>query len=187
MIAGTLLDDLSKKWWALLLRGICAILFGLLAFAMPGLTVATLVMVYGIYAIFDGIFAIWTGATSRAWGLLLSGVISLLAGIYMFAAPVGAAAILIYVIAFWAILRGIMEIISAIQVRKLIENEWMLILGGVLSILFGVVLFSSPAAGAIGMIWLIGAFAILYGIVMIILAFRLKSLPERVRDAVKGA
>ena len=186
-MVGSILEGLANKWWALLLRGICAILFGLLAFAMPGLTVATLVMVYGIYAIFDGIFAIWTGATSRAWGLLLSGVISLLAGIYMFVAPVGAAAILIYVIAFWAILRGIMEIIAAIRVRKLIENEWMLILGGILSILFGVVLFSRPGAGAVGMIWLIGAFAFIYGIVMIILAFRLKGLPNRVQNAVKGA
>jgi uncharacterized membrane protein HdeD (DUF308 family) len=187
MIVGTLLDDLSKKWWALLLRGIFAILFGLLAFAMPGITIASLVLLYGIYVFADGIFAIWAGATARAWGLVLSGVVSVLAGIYMFVSPAGAARILIYVIAFWAILRGILEIYSATLVRKVIDNEWMLVLGGILSILFGVALFLSPAAGALGMVWLIGAFAIIYGVVMIILAFRLKSLPERVRNAVKGA
>jgi uncharacterized membrane protein HdeD (DUF308 family) len=187
MIAGTFLDDLSKKWWALLLRGICAILFGLLAFAMPGLTIASLVLLFGIYAFADGLFAIWAGGAARAWGLVLLGVISLLVGIYTFVSPARAAAALIYVIAFWAIVRGIMEIVSAIQVRRVIDNEWMLIIGGILSILFGIALFMSPAAGALGMIWLIGTFAIIYGIVMIILAFRLKGLPERVRAAVKGA
>lgn len=183
----TLLDGLSQKWWVLLLRGILAILFGILAFTMPGLTIASLVMLLGVYFLVDGIVAIWAGGTAGAWGIVLSGIVGVIAGIYTFMSPGAAAVGLIWVIAIWAVVRGILEIVAAIQVRKEIENEWMLILGGVFSIIVGIWLFLRPGAGALGMMWLIGSFAIIYGIVMIVLSFRLKSLPGRLRSAVKGA
>src|SRR5262249_51185304 len=139
------------------------------------------------YAISDGITAIWAGGTARAWGLVLSGIVSVIAGCYAFAYPGAAAVGLVWAIAIWAVFRGILEITVALQVRKVIQNEWMLILGGIFSILFGICLFLQPGAGALGLVWLIGTFAIIYGIVMCILAFRLKSLPGRAREALKGA
>jgi len=187
MIINTLLEGLSKRWWVLLLRGVLTIVFGVVAFTMPSLTITTLVLVFGVYAVFDGITAIWVGGSARAWGLLLSGVVSLIAGSYAFVYPAAAAVALVWAIAFWAVFRGSLEVIVAIQVRKLIENEWMLILAGISSILLGIVLFLRPGAGALGLIWLIGTFAIIYGVVICLLAFRLKSLPGRVQDAVKGA
>src|SRR5262245_44691114 len=131
----TLLDGLSQRWWVLMLRGVLAILFGLCAFAWPGLTIASLVLLLGVYFLIDGVVAIWAGGTAGAWGIVLSGIVGVIAGIYTFLYPGAAAVSLIWVIALWAVIRGILEIVAAIQIRKVVDNEWMLILGGIFSIL----------------------------------------------------
>ena len=172
-------NALAKNWWVLLIRGLLAVVFGILAFVLSGSTLLTLVLLYGIYALADGLTAFWVGGRSRAWWLLLVGVLGIIVGILTFIYPGITAVALLYLIAGWAIVRGIFEIIAAIQLRKEISYEWMLVLGGILSILFGVVLIVNPAAGALAMISVIGAYALVFGLVMIVLAFRLRGLPKR--------
>lgn len=174
-----ILHGLAKNWWALLLRGIASIVFGVLAFAWPGITILSLVILYGAYALVDGAFALYAaisgngGAGSR-WWLAIVGIAGILAGLYAFFLPGAAALILLTLIAAWAVVSGVFEIVGAIRLRKEIDNEWMLILHGVLTVLFGVVLFAMPGAGAIAMIWVIGAYAIAAGVILSALAFRLK-------------
>lgn len=175
-----LVDALSKNWWVALLRGIFAVLFGILAFALPALTLAALVLLYGVYALADGLTALWVGGKARSWWLLLSGVLGVIVGILTFIYPGITAVALLYLIAAWAIVRGIFEIISAIRIRRIISNEWIFILGGILSIVFGGVLVANPVAGALAMVWVIGAFALVFGVLMIVLAFRLRGLPRHV-------
>jgi uncharacterized membrane protein HdeD (DUF308 family) len=174
-----ILHSLAKNWWALLLRGLASIVFGVLAFAWPGITILSLVILYGAYALVDGVFALYAaisgngGAGSR-WWLAIVGIAGILAGLYAFFLPGPAALILLTLIAAWAIVSGVFEIVGAIRLRKEIDNEWMLILHGLLSVLFGVVLFAMPGAGAVAMIWVIGAYAIAAGVILSALAFKLK-------------
>jgi len=173
-----ILSAFAKNWWVLLVRGLIALLFGITAFVWPGLTLLTLALIYGAYAFVDGFTAIWVGGTSHAWGLLLFGVLGLVVGIYTFFFPGITAMALLYLIAAWAIVRGVFEIVTAIQLRKAISNEWILILGGVISILFGALLIVRPLAGALAVVWIIGLYAMLFGVLMITLAFRLRGLAQ---------
>jgi uncharacterized membrane protein HdeD (DUF308 family) len=138
---------LARNWWLLLIRGILAVLFGLMAFAWPTLTLVTLVLLYGAYAFVDGLTAIWVGVSSRAWGVLLFGILGVIVGIYTFFYPGVTAIALLYLIAAWTIVRGIFEIVTAIQLRKEISYEWALIVSGLISIIFGIVLLANPGAG----------------------------------------
>jgi uncharacterized membrane protein HdeD (DUF308 family) len=183
MLTATLVRTLAERWWVWLLRGIVAILFAVLAFAQPGITLASLVLLYGAYALVDGCFAVSAGIMTKTWGLILSGVLGIVAGILTFAYPGITALVLLYIIAFWAILTGILEIIAAVRFRKEIENEWMLLIGGALSVLIGLWMIARPGVGALSVIWLIGCYALLYGILMIALAFRLKGLGARLSPA----
>jgi uncharacterized membrane protein HdeD (DUF308 family) len=174
-----ILHGLAKNWWALLLRGLASIVFGVLAFAWPGITILSLVILYGAYALVDGVFALYAGVSGNGaggsrWWMAIVGIAGILAGLYAFFLPGSAALILLTLIAAWAIVSGVFEIIGAIRLRKEIDNEWMLILHGVLTVLFGVLLFAMPGAGAVAMVWVIGAYAIAAGVIMIALAFRLK-------------
>ncbi|MCA3559810.1 MAG: HdeD family acid-resistance protein [Aestuariivirga sp.] len=169
---------LAKNWWMLALRGLAAIVFGILAFAWPGITILSLVMLYGAYAFVDGVFsivaAIGGGTPTPRWWLAVVGVLGILAGIISFANPVLVGLYLLWFIGAWAIVSGVMEIIGAVRLRKEIDNEWWLILHGVLSVLFGIFLFAEPLTSALALIWVIGAYAIAAGVIMIALAFRLK-------------
>src|SRR5215831_13152755 len=175
-----LLSVLSRNWWALAIRGILALLFGIMAFGWPGITLGVLVLLFGAYVIWDGIFAIASAIThkgkeTRWWALLIEGILGIAAGILTFTWPGLTALVLLYIIAFWAIVTGIFEIIAAFELRKEIKNEWLLVLGGIASIVFGVLLLFYPGAGALAVAWWIGAYAIFFGVMMLGLAFRLRS------------
>jgi uncharacterized membrane protein HdeD (DUF308 family) len=177
----TMLRTLAQNWWAIVLRGVFAVLFGLGAFFWPGITLAVLVLLFGGYLFLDGILAVlWALARRRAgpfpWGVFLAGLASLAAGVVTLLWPGVTALALLYVIAVWAVVRGIFEIVAAFHLRRELSNEWLLALNGALSVLFGVLLIVAPGAGALAVLWLIGSFAIIVGIVMIVLGFRLKGL-----------
>lgn len=174
-----ILHGLAKNWWAVLLRGLAAIVFGILAFAWPGITIWSLIIVWGAYALVDGVFAIISAVTGGTpaprWWMAVVGVIGILAGIVAFANPGLTALTLLMLIAAWAIVSGIFEIVGAIRLRKEIDNEWLLILHGVISVLFGLFVWLQPGEGALAIIWVIGAYAIIAGIILCVLAFRLRS------------
>lgn len=175
----TLLQALGRTWWLVLLRGLAAIVFGVLAWAWPGATLITLVLFWGAYALVDGIAALVGGWHAKdsgkpMWPVVLVGVIGIAAGIFTFVQPEVTAVALLILIAVWAIVQGVFEIVAAIRLRKEMKNEWLLILSGALSVLFGVFMIASPGAGAMAVLWLIGVFAIAYGALLVILAFKLK-------------
>jgi uncharacterized membrane protein HdeD (DUF308 family) len=183
MLTATLVRALAERWWVWLLRGIVAILFAVLAFTQPGMTLAVLVLLYGAYALADGIFAVSAGVLTRTWGLILSGAFGIIAGILTFAYPGITALVLLYIIASWALLTGILEIIAAVRFRKEIENEWMLGISGALSVLIGLWMIARPGVGALSVIWLIGFYALLSGILMVALSLRLRGLRARLAPA----
>jgi uncharacterized membrane protein HdeD (DUF308 family) len=171
----------TSSWWALVLRGIAGIVFGVLAFVWPHITLTVLVLLFGAYALVDGAFAIVAGVRShsenkRWWLLLIEGALSVAAGCFAFFVPAMTALILLILIASWAIVTGVFEIAAAIQLRKFIKGEWMLVLSGILSILFGAVLLYNPAAGALAVVWLIGAYSIVFGILLLVFGIKLRSL-----------
>jgi len=173
------LHALSKCWWLVLLRGIAGIVFGVLAFAWPGLTLLTLVLFYGAYALVDGILALvaaFTGGAKPAptWWLIVVGLFGIAAGLVTFLWPGITALVLIVFIGAWAIAHGIFEIVGAIKLRKEIDNEWWLILAGVLSVIFGIVVLAAPGAGALGLVWAIGAYSFVFGILLVGLSLRLR-------------
>src|SRR5215203_890906 len=175
------LRTLGRNWWALALRGVAAILLGILAFAWPGITLFVLVLFFGAYMLVDGIFAIVAavraaGEEDRWWLLLIEGILGVLAGLVAFFWPGLTALALLYFIAAWAIVTGIMEIVAAIRLRQEIEGEWALGLSGLLSVIFGILLVVLPApAGLLSLVWLVGAYAVATGVLLLILAFRVRS------------
>jgi uncharacterized membrane protein HdeD (DUF308 family) len=178
-----LLSAVAQHWWAVALRGVLGVLFGFMAFAWPGLTLAALVLLYGAYALTDGIFAVVAGARGGLWGMAVVGLLGIAAGVIAFLWPGITALALLYVIAFSAIARGVFEIVAAIALRKEIEHEWLLGTAGALSIAFGVLVALFPGAGALSLVWVIGAFAMVFGVTLIVLGFRLRTLPTRLEAA----
>jgi uncharacterized membrane protein HdeD (DUF308 family) len=174
----SLLHLLAANWWVLLLRGLAGILFGLFAFAWPGITLVSLILLFGIFTAAAGILeitaAIRGGTMMPRWWLALAGVCALTASAIAFFDPHLTALFLIYLIGVWALVHGIFLIIGAVQIRKHVENEWVLILSGALWTLFGIAVILMPGAGALGLIWFIGAVALVNGMLFIYFAFRLK-------------
>ena len=180
-----LLRSLAEKWWLLLLRGVAAIIFGMLAFFWPGITLLSLTFLWGAYAFADGIFSLWAAIsgkvaaeTSTRWWLAATGIVSVLAAFVAFFWPGMTTLVLLMFIASWAIIIGVLQIWGAIELRKEVQGEWLLALYGVLWIAFGVVMFAQPGAGALALVWMIGWFAILSGCMSIALAFRLKTYKQ---------
>jgi len=174
----TLVNDLARHWWLIALRGLAAVLFGVLAFVWPGMTLAVLVLLFGAYALVDGILAIVVavrGGTDHRLFMGLEGVVGVLAGLATFVFPGLTALVLLYIIAFWAVLTGVLEVVAAVRLRQAITNEWGLIIGGVLSVLFGIVLIAAPGAGALAVVFVIGAYAVLFGVTLLMLSWRLRS------------
>ena len=180
LTAGTLAALLRRYWWLLALRGLAAVLFGILAFVWPGMTIFWLVCFFGAYALVNGILSFVLAAKapkgSGVAGLIFGGLLSVAAGLLTFFWPALTALGLLILIAWWAIVNGVMEIITAIRLRKIITNEWFLILAGLASIVFGVLLLLQPTVGALVLIWWIGAWALFFGVLLMILAFRMRHL-----------
>lgn len=177
-----MLDALARNWWLILLRGVLAILFGLLAFVWPGITLITLIFLYGAFAFTDGILsiaaAIRGGTPIPRWWLALIGVFGIAAGVLTAVWPQITALVLLLFIAGWAIATGVLQIYGAIKLRDEIDDEWLLIASGVLSVAFGVLLALWPKAGALAMVLVIGSFAIMYGVLMVLFSLRLRQHAE---------
>lgn len=179
----SILSVVSGNWWVLALRGVLAVLFGLLALIAPVATLTVLVLFWGAFALVDGIFALVsafrvTGGKGRLW-LILEGALGILAGIVTFLYPGLTALVLLYIIAFWAIFIGILRIVTAVSLRREMENEWLMILGGILTVIFGILLIALPGVGLLSLTWLIGIWALIFGIALIVLAFRVRNLQHR--------
>ena len=176
------LRPLTRSWWLILLRGIASILFGIAAFVWPGLTVLALTLLYGAFAMADGILALGaalTGSGERSiptWWLVVIGLLGIAAGTVAFLWPGLTAFALVIVIGAWAVAIGVMQIIGAIWLRHEIEDEWLLIAAGILSVLFGTAVLLKPGAGALALAWAIGTFAILSGILLVAFALRIKGV-----------
>jgi uncharacterized membrane protein HdeD (DUF308 family) len=178
-VAAPLLHGLAQNWWMLLLRGAVAILFGVLAFMSPGATVIALLLVWGAYALVDGMLALWTALAGKTapgprWWLAIAGAAGVAAGLLTFFWPAKTLLVLLMFIAAWAIVVGVMQIIGAIRLRKEIDGEWLLVLSGLVSVAFGVLMISQPAVGALAAVWLMGSYAIVIGVTYIALALRLR-------------
>jgi uncharacterized membrane protein HdeD (DUF308 family) len=170
---------LARNWWALVLRGVLAIVFGVLAFVNPGLTLSTLILLFGAYSLVDGVFAIIAGLRAaqrheRWWPFALEGLLSIAVGIVAFLMPLAAAFALLMIASAWSIVTGIFRIAAAIRLRREIEGEWLLILNGLLSVAFGVVIAIFPGAGLVWLVWMVGLYAIVFGVILVALGFRLR-------------
>ncbi len=176
---------LTRGWWRLLVRGLVAIAFGVFTWLRPGLSLAALVLVFGIYCTADGILGIWTAIAGRNdndywWVLLLAGIVGVGVGAVTFAAPgLTAVALLVY-IAVWALVKGVLEIATAIRLRKEIQGEWLLVVGGAASVAFGALLLARPGAGVLAVLWLIAAYAVVFGVLLVLLAFRARRFVKEV-------
>jgi uncharacterized membrane protein HdeD (DUF308 family) len=176
-----LIETLKRHWWVPVIRGIAAIVFGIIAFVYPGLTIATLVLFFGAWVLIDGIFRIVGAIGHRAsdpdWGWqLVIGILGIVVGLLTFHAPQITALALVIYIAAWALMIGASEIAIAVKMRREIKGEWFLILMGLASIVFAVLLLWNPIAGAAAVIWLIAWYAVVMAVLAIFFGFRLRSL-----------
>ena len=172
-------QQLTSNWWALALRGVLGILLGVVALMRPGMTLAAIVLLVGAYMFVDGVVAILASLrgmrTGDRWGwMLVEGIIGIAAGIVVFRTPVAAAVVLVWLVAFWAILHGAAEIGAGIRLRKIIEKEWLLILAGVLSVALGIFVLMRPGIGLLLLVTWVGVYALFAGIVTLMLAFKVR-------------
>jgi uncharacterized membrane protein HdeD (DUF308 family) len=175
------LPTISGTWRAMVLRGIVAVLFGLAALFWPGLTLFVLLVCFGVYALVDGLLAIVAGIRAsggRRWLLLAEGTLGLLAGLVVLFWPGQTALVLVYVISAWAIFTGLLKVLMAVAFRREIENGWLMILGGLLSVLFGIVLGAMPGAGLVTLVWLVGIYALILGVALVVLGFLDRDKPQ---------
>lgn len=183
-----MLGLIKGAWWIFLIKGIIGILFGLVALLMPGLAIASLVMAFGVYAIVDGASTLWAAIKGRKidgqwWLLALEGLLGVVLGWMALSSPATVSLAFLVFFAVWAIFGGLFRIFTAIRLRKEIEGEWFLIAGGVISLLFGAFLLTQPVAGLVGMIWMIGAFALVVGLLLVMLALKARGFARKVAAA----
>lgn len=183
---------LARNWWLIALRGLAAIIFGILTFVMPGISLLTLVLLFGSYALVEGVLNLIAAVRGRReedrwWVLLLEGLVSIAAGLVTFAIPGLTVAVLVYVIAAWAVVTGVLEIVAAVRLRHRITGEGWLALSGVASVAFGVLMMIFPGAGAVALVLWIGAYAVVFGALLLGLAFRLRRWHEGERITIRRA
>ena len=174
--------ELARNWWLILLRGVLSIVFGILAFTQPETTAVALAIIFGAYAIVDGVANIASavrGDTRHRAPYILAGALGVIAGVIAFALPGLTFLTFVYLIAVWAIVTGVMEIVAGIRLRDEIDNELWLWIGGALSVLFGVIVVRDLPLGGLTILFLIGAYAVVYGVVLIFLSLRLKGVAGR--------
>jgi uncharacterized membrane protein HdeD (DUF308 family) len=175
---------IARNWWSLVIRGLVGILFGIITFAWPGITFAALVIVFGAYALLDGVFSL-VGAVKAAqaherWGaLVFLGVTGIGAGVVTVLWPAITAFVLVCLIAAWAIVTGIFEITAAVRLRRYIEGEWLLALAGIASLVFGMLIIIAPLAGALVIAIWVGAYALVSGVMLVMLGIKLRSWGRR--------
>jgi uncharacterized membrane protein HdeD (DUF308 family) len=175
---------LAQNWWTLALRGAIAVLFGICAFVWPSITALAIVLLFAAFAFVEGIFAFiaafrWGLAGGQRLILILMGLLGLGVGIGAFAVPGIAAVVLVAFVAWWAIITGVLQIVVAVEMRKAIENEWLLVLGGIFSVLFGILLLWRPLTGVLTLTWLFGFYALFFGFMQLAVGFRLRALQSR--------
>jgi uncharacterized membrane protein HdeD (DUF308 family) len=169
----------AGRWWAVLLRGLVAIAFGVMAFAWPGVTLATLVLLFGFYALLDGLFSLLSAIGGRRrredrWLLMLEGVVGIWAGVVTLRAPAVSAVVLVFFMSIWAMATGFLRIVAAIRLRKEFSGEVWLALSGVASVLFAFMLMLRPAVGALALVWIIAGYALIMGLFLVMLGFELR-------------
>lgn len=179
----------THNWWSFTLRGLFAIIFGVLALVWPGATINALVILFGSYMLVDGVFAFvaglaTSGYNSRWWSVVLEGLVGIIVGLLTFFWPGATAAAIVFLIAGWAIITGILEIVSAIQIRHEIPNEWAMIISGLISVAMGVLLFVFPTDGAVSLISVVGIFSIIFGVALMVLSLRMRRAWRDIKQAV---
>ncbi|GAB2482606.1 HdeD family acid-resistance protein [Nocardiopsis aegyptia] len=180
-LAGDMLGELSRNWWLVLLRGIAAIVFGVLALIWPGLTLVALAVVFGVYALVDAgalAYVAYRSAPGSRAGLVVQAVLSALMGLIALIWPLAAIVALVFVIGVWAVLTGVAEIVAAVRLRAHITSEWLLIFVGALSVVFGLLLWFWPLEGAQAIVFVVGIYAIIFGIVLAVAGVRLRGAAD---------
>lgn len=174
-----MLSALSQNWWATVLRGVVAIGLGVFAWARPDIFWASLVLVFAVYAVVDGVFAIVAAIKGEAGDRMLhliEGVLGIGAGAIVVLYPDQAGTAIVFVIGLWAAVSGVLEILSAIRLRREIEDEWLLGIGGALSVLLGAILIAQPQFGQVTTTYVLGTYGIAFGVVLVMLGLRLRGL-----------
>jgi uncharacterized membrane protein HdeD (DUF308 family) len=169
---------LTRNWWLVGLRGALAVIFGIVTLAWPGMTLLALIFLWGFYALVDGVSSIALGAAVRGhrWSNVLIGVVGVLAGLVAIMLPGETAVVLLVIIAIWAIVAGLVQVIGGFALRPAMPHAWFLVVTGALTLVLGVVLLFNPGAGALALVTTIGVFALIWGVSLILLAFRLRGL-----------
>ena len=189
--SGPIADALGRAWWAMMLRGVVAVAFGILVLAWPGLAFATLLALFGVFCLADGFLGIWAVVTGHSthehrWLYLLWALVSIGAGLAALLVPGITALVLLFYIGAWAVASGVLQILAAIQLRREIDGEWLLLLSGIVTVAFGMLLFARPGAGAMAMLALLGAFAIVSGIALMFFGIRARHFARKARTAIDG-
>lgn len=176
-----MISNLTRRWWVFLVRGVFAILLAVVALVQPMSTLFALVVVWGAYAVAEGAMALWAGFSDDTreqgrWFLIIAGVAGMLGGIAAWLWPGLTAVVMLSIVAAWSIVRGVFEMAAAFALRKSIDHEWTMLAAGALSVLFGVLLLLRPGIGLLALVWLIGGYALISGVLQVMLAFRLRHL-----------
>jgi uncharacterized membrane protein HdeD (DUF308 family) len=172
-----MLDVLTQKWWAVALRGILAIVLGIVALVLPGATLVSLALLFGAYALVDGVFTLVSAFGHRGRDVVwyvLDGILGIAVGLATFFFPGMAAQALVFLIGMWAILTGIFEVIAGFELP--IKRDWLLVIAGIASIVFGVFVFANPVSGALAVVWLIGIYALVFGVTMLVFGIHLRGM-----------
>ena len=183
-----LIAALAQNWWAIAIRGVAGILFGLVALFLPGATMLSLVLVFAAYAFVDGVFAIvaavWAGREGQRWGyLLFEGLVDIATAAVAVLWPGITVLFFVLLVAFWAIVTGVLELAVAFRL-DLDNGRWWLVLGGIASLIYGVLLIAAPMIGAVVLTWWIGAYALAFGACLLVLAFKLRARLDKHRHGV---
>lgn len=181
---GGISDLYRQAWWTLLIRGIFAVLFGIVATTWPGLTLAMLIIFFGAFVLIHGVMTVIGSIMARRevddwWVVLLEGIVGIIIGVITLAWPGLTGLILAYFIAAWALVTGILKILGAIRLRKEIQGEWLFIIAGIISVIFGILVFARPLAGALAITWIIGVYAILLGMLAMVLSFQVRGWQKK--------